>query len=135
MMNTEKFENVGINLNAINDCFGGNEEIYFKFLKKFFDDRDYVEFNKLMLEARYEEAFNSAHAIKGLTGNLGMTKIYEYLVIIVEKIRNSNFDEIDIIYARCKLECDRLEYLLKQESKSEDYYDKRHYTSCGWQRS
>jgi hypothetical protein len=25
--------------------------------------------------------------------------------------------------------------LLKQESKSEDYYDKRHYTSCGWQRS
>lgn len=114
-MNVDNLISTGINLNTINECFGGKEDIYFKFLKRFFEDKDYVVFNKLMLESKYEEAFNSAHALKGVAGNLGMTRIYEYLVLIVEKIRNSNFDEIDIIYARCKLECDRLEEILNCE--------------------
>ena len=109
-------DNAGVNLDTIDQCFGGNEEIYFRFLCKFFEDKDYIRFNELMEAGIYEEVFNSAHAIKGVAGNLAMTRIYEYLVIIVEKLRNNNYEELDIIYGKFKRECEELqEILLKEE--------------------
>ena len=111
-MNVVKIKDDGIDLRVIDQCFGGNEEIYFKFLRRFFEDKDYINFNELMFQEKYSEAFNSAHALKGVAGNLGMIRVYECLVIIVEKIKNSNYEELDILYIKFKIECDRLQEIL-----------------------
>ena len=111
-MNVVKIKDDGIDLRVIDQCFGGNEEIYFKFLRRFFEDKDYIKFNELMLQENYSEAFNSAHALKGVAGNLGMIKVYEFLVVIVEKIRNLNYEDLDTLYIKLKKECDRLQEVL-----------------------
>ena len=106
-------KNEGIDLNVIDQCFGGNENVYYNFLRRFFDDIDYINFTELMFQGNYSEAFNSAHALKGVAGNLGMTKIYEFLVIIVDKLRNSNYEELDTLYIKFKKECDKLQVVLE----------------------
>ena len=111
-MNVVKIKDDGIDLRVIDQCFGGNEEIYFKFLRRFFEDKDYINFNELMLQENYSEAFNSAHALKGVAGNLGMIKVYEFLVVIVEKIRNLNYEDLDTLYIKLKKECDSLQEVL-----------------------
>lgn len=115
-MDKKELIDAGINLECIDQCFGGKEEVYYRFLYKFFEDKDYIRFRELMEQQRYEEVFNSAHAIKGVSGNLGMTRIYEYLVIIVEKLRNSNIDDLDIIYDKIEIECDKLQGILLKET-------------------
>ena len=111
-MNAVNLKDDGIDLRVIDQCFGGNDEIYFKFLRRFFEDKDYINFNELMLQEKYSEAFNSAHALKGVAGNLGMIRVYEFLVVIVEKIRNANYEELDVLYIQFKNECDRLQGIL-----------------------
>lgn len=111
-MNALNLKDDGIDLGVIDQCFGGNENIYFKFLRRFFEDKDYINFNELMFQGNYSEAFNSAHALKGVAGNLGMIKVYEFLVVIVEKLRNSNYEELDTLYIGFKKECDRLQEIL-----------------------
>ena len=111
-MNAVNLKDDGIDLRVIDQCFGGNDEIYFKFLRRFFEDKDYINFNELMLQEKYSEAFNSAHALKGVAGNLGMIRVYEFLVVNVEKIRNANYEELDVLYIKFKNECDRLQEIL-----------------------
>lgn len=108
-MNIMVLKNEGLNIEVINQCFGGNEDIYFKFLRRFFEDKDYINFNELMVNSTYSEAFNSAHALKGVAGNLGMTKVYECLLVIVEKLRNSDYDDLEDLYISFKKECDRIQ--------------------------
>ena len=60
----------------------------------------------------YEQIFAAAHTLKGVAGNLGMIRVYEFLVVIVEKIRNANYEELDVLYIKFKNECDRLQGIL-----------------------
>lgn len=113
-MNIMVLKDEGLNIEVINQCFGGNEDIYFKFLRRFFEDNDYINFNELMVNGTYSEAFNSAHALKGVAGNLGMIKIYEYLLVIVEKLRNFDYDDLEDIYISFKKECDRIQMVAER---------------------
>ena len=109
MIDTVGFQCEGIDMSVVELCFGGNSEVYFKFLKRFFEDKDYIRFKEGMKEKRYSEVFNSAHALKGVSGNLGMVRIYEVLVIIVEKLRHSNIEGIEKLYESFEYECNKVE--------------------------
>ena len=54
----------------------GKESLYYRFLKKFLDDENYV----LLLEAAGQgdsgAAFRAAHTLKGVCGNLGMDRLF-----------------------------------------------------------
>lgn len=72
----------------------GDTQLYERFLRKFLKDQSMF---KLIEAARHDDveaAFRSAHALKGLAGNLSIKPLYEKLLPLVESLRAG--DGIDI---------------------------------------
>lgn len=68
----------------------GDEELYVICLKKFVADDAFENLGKFIEEENIEKAFNESHTLKGVAGNLGITPLYDLLVVIVEKLRNNS---------------------------------------------
>ncbi len=75
--------------------FMGNEAIYQKFLGKFPNDPNYANLGKNLEEGAYKEAYECAHALKGVVGNLGLMPIFERVSVLVEELRNKAPEDVD----------------------------------------
>lgn len=87
----EELSALGVDTNDAVARFMGNGELYEKLLKKF---PKAVEDSPVLPYAQsedYETATSNAHALKGVTGNLSLTPLYENYSRIVELYRESNF--------------------------------------------
>lgn len=77
--------------------FMGNENLYLKFLMKFQNDRNYESLKQHLEEQKYEDAFNDAHTLKGVSANLGLDTICEASSKITELLRGKKTpEEIDL---------------------------------------
>ena len=72
-----------------------NEGLYVRLLGKFKADKNYQGLVDAVGEQRYEDAFNCAHALKGVAGNLGLDSLMNADVVIVEKLRNGTTDGLE----------------------------------------
>lgn len=89
-MDKEKLAAGGIDYDGGVARMMGNTELYEKFLKMFLQDNSFAALEKAMDEENYAQAFLEAHTLKGVTGNLSMQKLYEYLVDFVNMLRNGS---------------------------------------------
>ena len=55
--------------------FGGNIDLYEKFLKQFLNDRSYVDLQTALCVGDRNAACQAAHALKGTSANLGLTRL------------------------------------------------------------
>lgn len=62
-------------------------EFYFKCLGEFVDDENFNSLDTSLLEEDLDTAFDSAHTIKGVSGNLGLTPVYNAALELVEPLR------------------------------------------------
>lgn len=74
--------------------FVGNKDLYEKFLLSFKDDPSYDSLIKALDEKDAKAAFQAAHTLKGLTGNLSMTRLYDAVCILVEELRIGDLSNI-----------------------------------------
>ena len=74
--------------------FCGNEELYKKFLIIFFKKENPENIRELYKDKKYEELFMASHTYKGVTGNLGLQKLYEGFAKLDGKIRNEDYEGI-----------------------------------------
>lgn len=96
-MNRYKLSKVGINANEGISRFGGNGEIYEKFLNKFPEDENFANMCKAIESMNVTEAFSYAHALKGVVGNLSMTRMYDHLCLLVEELRKGSLVQADLL--------------------------------------
>ncbi|MGO5051191.1 Hpt domain-containing protein [Lachnospiraceae bacterium LCP25S3_G4] len=75
-----------------------DDELYKMCLIKFKDDENFVLLEKAMLGGNYISAFESAHTLKGVAGNLGLTPLCESISIVVERLRINSYDGIEDLY-------------------------------------
>lgn len=75
--------------------FMGNKALYRKFLLKFLNDHSYEAIVEHVQGGNYEEAFNSAHTLKGVSANLGLDPIYKGASEITELLRGKQPEEVD----------------------------------------
>ena len=73
----ERLEGLGVNIEETMERFVENEALYFRCLNKLQDDKNY----SLMCDAIEEgtdagKAFDAAHALKGVSANLGLNKLF-----------------------------------------------------------
>ena len=67
--------------------FLGKEELYMKFIRKFLDDKSFDNLKGFIGVSDYENALKSVHTLKGVSGNLGFTALYDVASDMVTKFR------------------------------------------------
>ncbi|SCW62821.1 Hpt domain-containing protein [Lachnospiraceae bacterium C10] len=65
----------------------GNEALYLKLVKMMIEDKNFALLENAIIEGDLNSAFEIAHALKGTTGNLALTPLYDEICEIVEPLR------------------------------------------------
>ena len=86
-MTIEKLKSFGCNVSeGLQRCMN-NEAFYLGLVDKFLKSLDLSTLHEALIKKDLDTAFKEAHSLKGVTGNLSLTPIYEALVEMVELLR------------------------------------------------
>ena len=99
----------GLDVDQALDRLMGNEALLERLLQKWKDDQSFQALSEALKEGACEKAFSLSHTLKGMTGNLAMTKLYELFSRQTELLRNGDvaaardmMDEISPLYERMR---------------------------------
>lgn len=88
MITVEKLNAFGANTaDGLARCFG-NESLYLKLVATIPGETTFDKLKETLAEKNLKAAFEAAHALKGVLGNLSITPIYTPIVEITELLRN-----------------------------------------------
>jgi len=71
----------------------GNKALYKRMLNMFIEAKEINEFDVHISNGDYEEASKSAHAIKGIAGNLALSLLFDLSSELCEELRQGICDE------------------------------------------
>lgn len=91
----KQMEDNGADVNGTLKRFMGSEKMYMKFIMKFLDDKNCAGLKENLQNRDFEGAFASAHALKGVTANLGLDPVNVKAAEISELLRNKQPQEVD----------------------------------------
>ena len=95
MLTIDALKQFGANTDeGLTRCMG-NEGFYFKLIGKVVEDKNFAALESAIAEKDLDAAFEAAHSLKGVLGNLSLTPIYEPVYEITELLRARS----DIDYA------------------------------------
>lgn len=87
MLTLETLQSYGVNTKeGLSRCMN-NEKFYFRMLGMGLKNDSFDKLEKLLADGNLDEAFEQAHAIKGVVGNLAITPIYDKIADITESLR------------------------------------------------
>lgn len=70
-----------------------NEKLVERFVLKFLKDESYAQLCDFLQKEDYNEAFRMAHTLKGVSQNLGFTRLYEASHELTEQLRGGTRPE------------------------------------------
>ena len=84
-----------------NDVMGrlGSEAFVKRFALAFLKDSSFEKLKKAMEEKNAENAFPAAHTLKGVSANLGFSKLTEVSSELTEKLRGRNLEGSEPVFA------------------------------------
>lgn len=92
-------ESYGVNYDETMARFMGNETFYLNILRKLPQDQNLDGLGAALDGGNLTAAFEAAHTIKGLAGNLGLRRIYEAVSAMVEPLRaREDRNDYEILY-------------------------------------
>ena len=62
-----------------------NEALIRKFTLKFLEDQSYLQLKQALKDKNYEDAFRSAHTLKGVCQNLSFDRLYEVTELLRDR--------------------------------------------------
>lgn len=83
----DELANYGCDTGGAMERLMNSVALYTKFLGKFLDDKSFSEVKPFIDSEDYEAALKSVHTLKGVSGNLGLTPIYDISADMVNKFR------------------------------------------------
>ena len=87
MLTIEKLNEFGVNTKeGLTRCMN-NEKFYFRMLKMGLSSDQFDKLGNALESGNTSEAFEAAHALKGVLGNLALTPIYNPLADMTEMLR------------------------------------------------
>lgn len=107
-MDEKTLRAAGIDYDAALARFVGRRELYEKFLKKFLEDTHQHDAVCAYRYQKFDETLAQVHALKGICGTLGFTKLYEISSEIVRKLRAAEFDGLERRMEQLTEEYDKL---------------------------
>lgn len=83
----------GIDVDELFERFMDNEALAMKFLRRFPEDTNFQRLQQALKCSNEVEAFEAAHTLKGVVGNLSMHSLYYETSDLVERLRAGNLEE------------------------------------------
>lgn len=83
----QQLERAGIDVDEALGRFMGSEPLLLKFLRRFPEDENFPLLRQALEARDTVRAFEAAHTLKGVTGNLSMREFYRQLAALVEDLR------------------------------------------------
>lgn len=83
----EIMKSYGMDGEATMRRFMGNTKLYIKLLDMLPADNSIHELDDALSAGDLEKAFEAAHTLKGVAGNLGLSPLYDAVCVIVEPLR------------------------------------------------
>ena len=82
-----ELEKCGVDTKATLARFGGSAKLYERFLGKFLNDPSFSQTIEALGKGDFAAVLTAAHTLKGVSGNLGLTPVYEISAKMVDSIR------------------------------------------------
>jgi HPt (histidine-containing phosphotransfer) domain-containing protein len=95
----EKMQKAGIDYVGGVDRFGGNNEMFEKFLRRFPADPHFAELETHLEAQDIDQAFRCAHTLKGVVGNLSFTEYFEAVSCLSALLHERKLEEACITMA------------------------------------
>ena len=92
---TEKFALYGADVEGVMDRFMEDEELLISCLDQFVEEDELQKLKECLDKKDYDEAFEVAHALKGVTGNLGLIPLYTATCELVESLRAHVYTHVE----------------------------------------
>lgn len=98
MLTIETLNEFGVNTKeGLTRCMN-NEKFYFKMLKMGLASDQFEKLGAALEGGNLDEAFEAAHALKGVLGNLALTPIYTPLADMTELLRAKKSEDYVTMY-------------------------------------
>ena len=102
MLTVENLREYGANVDeGISRCLD-DEEFYIELVKSVIPDKRFDELKAAIAEKNYDKAFEVAHALKGMYGNISITPIYEPVCEITELLRDRKDTDYSVLIAKAE---------------------------------
>ena len=82
----------GIDVDGALERFMGNEALLGRFLHKFLNDTNFDKLQNAVAEHSLDDAITASHTLKGVCGNLSMTRMFDLLTGQVAAFRAGDWD-------------------------------------------
>lgn len=92
--------------------FLDDEEMYLDFLNQITEEEAVGRLGEAIGRGDVQAAFDLAHTLKGVHGNMGLTPLYNLDIEIVEPLRAGSFDGVAENYSKLIAENEKLKQLL-----------------------
>lgn len=103
----KRLEAAGVDADDALGRFLQNEALMMKFLGRFPADTSFSRLQEAMERGDAAQAFEAAHTLKGVAGNLSLKRLYEALTPMVEELRagdlaaaSARMEEAELWYSR-----------------------------------
>lgn len=109
----DKCRAYGADVDATMDHFIGDEELFESCMEQFIQDEGFAGVKEAIEKEDYKAAFEYAHALKGVAGNLGLTPLFHEISAMVESFRVGDYSQAEDQYARILKERDKVNQLME----------------------
>lgn len=86
-------EALGMNIERTLTRLANNESLLFRLLTRFTQETSYERLVEAIEKGDAKEAFEAAHTLKGLAGNLGLDALYTEISPLTELLRSGDLDQ------------------------------------------
>lgn len=104
----------GVNIELTMNRFLDDEELYVFCIYEFAEEPAFSVLKNALNDKNYKEAFESAHTLKGVSANLGLTDLFNVISKLVEALRNEVYDNIEQLYKNMILEYNKFLAILEE---------------------
>ncbi|MBP5151502.1 MAG: Hpt domain-containing protein [Lachnospiraceae bacterium] len=85
-------DRLNLDYEEVLERFADNEELFIKCLHKFAANNPYDGLIKALEDRNVSDAFEAAHSLKGVSGNLGFKRLYSVIKEITEVFRAGSLE-------------------------------------------
>lgn len=101
-------DSLGVDTEGTINRFVGNEDIYVKFLKGYIEEGRMPAIYAALEGKNTDELIIKVHKLKGVSGNLGMTELYELAEDVITRLRNGSYDGVEELLKQINSVYDRI---------------------------